>query len=303
MQIAPEFLNVTFLQVMECFVIYSILGWLVESAYMSICEKKLTNRGFGLGPFCPIYGVGASVGAILLSPFRASIPLLYIVSAVSATIFEYLVGRLMQLSLGDFWWDYTEKPFNYKGIICLESTLAWGMYGIIVVKFLHPYVLHRTLEIPRQSGMVFSLAILLVYFFDFSFHVLLALHIDAAERAHERTVGAMEYAKERTVEAASVMREKTTGAMEHARERTVEAASVMREKTTGAMEHARERTVEAASAMREKTSGAVEKAREKTAEAATAMREKTSEAVGRQRRAVSRRRQAVLNWYRDHRWR
>ncbi|MFR6329762.1 MAG: putative ABC transporter permease [Eisenbergiella sp.] len=44
------------------FCIYSVLGWLVESIYMSICNHRLTNRGFAKGPFCPIYGFGALVG-------------------------------------------------------------------------------------------------------------------------------------------------------------------------------------------------------------------------------------------------
>lgn len=109
------------------FCIYSVLGWLVESIYMSICNHRLTNRGFAKGPFCPIYGFGALVGYFLLRPFAGNPVLLYLTGAFIATVFEYLVGRAMLRIFGEVWWDYREKPFNYQGIVCLESTIAWGI--------------------------------------------------------------------------------------------------------------------------------------------------------------------------------
>lgn len=118
------FCGVSAEHIIECFVFYSMLGWAVESLYMSICNRKLTNRGFGVGPFCPIYGFGAVFGYFLLRPLASHPVLLYLTAAVSATAFEYLVAILMQKVLHQVWWDYNEKPFNYKGLICLESTLA-----------------------------------------------------------------------------------------------------------------------------------------------------------------------------------
>gem|GEM_PF-413679 len=266
---------------------------------MSICARTLTNRGCCFGPFCPIYGFGATIGALVLSPFRHSIPLLYTVSAVSATVFELLVGRLMQFCLGDFWWDYTKKPFNYQGIICLESTLGWGLYGIIVVKFLHPYVLLHTLLFPRRLGLILSIVALSLYFFDFTYHVLLALHVDAAERAHERTLVAVETAKERTALVYESARERTASAYESARERTANAYESARERTASAYESARERTAMAVEYARGKTGDVMEKAREKTSGAI----EKTTDVYASAKDKVNEKRQAVLNWYRKHRWR
>ena len=120
------FCGVSAEHIIECFVFYSMLGWAVESLYMSICNRKLTNRGFGVGPFCPIYGFGAVFGYFLLRPLASHPVLLYLTAAVSATAFEYLVAILMQKVLHQVWWDYNEKPFNYKGLICLESTLRLG---------------------------------------------------------------------------------------------------------------------------------------------------------------------------------
>ncbi len=125
----------------SAFIIYSMMGWLVESIYMSFCNKRITNRGFGRGPFCPIYGFGGVLGYLILHPLSNHLLGLYLAGAVLATIFEYLVGRLMLKVFGEVWWDYTEKPCNYQGIICLESTIAWGFYAIIIITFLHSRIL------------------------------------------------------------------------------------------------------------------------------------------------------------------
>ena len=79
----------------SAFIIYSMLGWLVESIYMSFCNKKLTNRGFAKSPFCPIYGFGAVIGYLVLCPLQKNLFQLYLTGAVMATVFEFLVGKLM----------------------------------------------------------------------------------------------------------------------------------------------------------------------------------------------------------------
>ena len=121
---AKEIMGFELYYLVGAFVIYSMLGWLVESIYMSFCNKKITNRGFAKGPFCPIYGFGAVLGYLILSPLRDNVVQLYLAGAFLATAFEYLVGIAMIHFLGELWWDYNKKPFNYKGIICLESTIA-----------------------------------------------------------------------------------------------------------------------------------------------------------------------------------
>lgn len=168
-------------QIVFCFVVYSMGGWLVESIYMSICNKKLTNRGFGFLPFCPIYGFGATICYYMMQPFVKSPWAIYLIGAVSATVFEYLVGMLMQRLFGEIWWDYNEKPFNYKGVICLESTLAWGVYALIVVYFLHVRVLGLAQMTGRYWGILFLRTVLLLYSVDFIYHLLKALGVNVAK--------------------------------------------------------------------------------------------------------------------------
>lgn len=160
------------------FVIYSILGWVVESIYMSFCNRKLTNRGFAKGPFCPIYGFGAVIGYLILSPLRDHIFVLYLASSLLATGFEFLAGKLMIGLLGDLWWDYSEKPFNYKGILCLESSLAWGVYGLIVVCFLHGKIMNFIDCIRPGMGIFLIVGILLIAVVDYVIQLRNVFHVN-----------------------------------------------------------------------------------------------------------------------------
>lgn len=149
------------------FIIYSMLGWLVESVYMSFCNKKLTNRGFGRGPFCPIYGFGGVVGYLILSPLSGHYIQLYFVGALLATTFEYLVGRLMLKIFGEVWWDYNEKPCNFQGIICLESTVAWGFYAIIIIMFLHNRIINFIDHYDSVRGVGLCKLVLFIVTIDY----------------------------------------------------------------------------------------------------------------------------------------
>lgn len=151
----------------SAFIIYSVLGWLVESIYMSFCNRKITNRGFGKGPFCPIYGFGGVVGYLILHPLSGKYIRLYLVGALLATLFEYLVGRLMLKIFGEVWWDYNDKPCNYQGIICLESTVAWGFYAIIIIMFLHGRILNFIDRYDVQFGVRACEVILLLVTVDY----------------------------------------------------------------------------------------------------------------------------------------
>ena len=149
------------------FLTYGMLGWLVESIYMSFCNKKLTNRGFGRGPFCPIYGVGALTVFFLLRPYSENRVLLFFMGSFFATILEYLTALLMQKVFGEVWWDYNEKPFNYKGIICLESSIAWGFYTLFLVMFLQNTVEGIVALIPLYVGRVAGSVLITVFGMDF----------------------------------------------------------------------------------------------------------------------------------------
>ena len=153
--------------IVQWFLIYSMLGWLVESIYMSVCNRKLTNRGFMRGPMCPIYGVGALTVYFLLRPVCHNIFLLYFSGALVSTFLEYVTAKIMLRIFGEVWWDYSQKPFNYKGILCLESTIAWGFYTLGLFLFLHKGVEYIVNSYSFQTGTRLGSVLILIFSVDF----------------------------------------------------------------------------------------------------------------------------------------
>ena len=149
---------------------------------MSFCNKKLTNRGFGRGPFCPIYGFGGVLGYLILHPLSKNLIGLYLAGAILATAFEYLVGRVMLKIFGEVWWDYNEKPCNYQGIICLESTVAWGFYAIIIITFLHGKILSVIDRFDMGQGVIACKLILFLVLIDYTIKLMNIFHISLKEK-------------------------------------------------------------------------------------------------------------------------
>ena len=120
------------------FIIYSFLGWFMEVIWTLITDKKLVNRGFLIGPYCPIYGVGCLLLIILLDKFKSSIFLLFFMSIIVCSILEYSTSYIMEKLFKARWWDYSDRKFNLNGRICVDTMIPFGVLGVLVVYFLNP---------------------------------------------------------------------------------------------------------------------------------------------------------------------
>ncbi|NLL80022.1 MAG: hypothetical protein GX234_09585 [Clostridiales bacterium] len=153
------------------FYFYCFFGWCFESTYVSIRKKKLVNRGFMRGPFLPLYGSGAIMMLVVSMPFQGNMLLIYVAGCIGATALEYVTGVVMEALFKVRYWDYSNQKFNYKGHICLSSTIAWGFLTILMTEVVHKAVEQFVLGIPAEilSGLVFGLTILIVVDFTLSF--------------------------------------------------------------------------------------------------------------------------------------
>ena len=122
------------------FLIYSILGWVMESVFRSVMEKRIINTGFLKGPICPIYGFGAIIMITILKNLENNIILLFIISLIILTIWEYIVGVLLEKIFHTKYWDYSDHKINFQGRICLSNSIYWGILGVVFVKFIHPFI-------------------------------------------------------------------------------------------------------------------------------------------------------------------
>ena len=131
----------TFFQLLTYFVIYSFLGWILESIVRTICERRIINTGFLIGPFCPIYGFGAIIMILFLDRFKNNIFLLFFISIIILTLWEYIVGVLLEKLFHTKYWDYSDHKCNYKGRICLTNSIAWGVLGVLFINYIHPFMI------------------------------------------------------------------------------------------------------------------------------------------------------------------
>lgn len=184
-------------EVVMWFLTYSMMGWLVESIYMSFCNHKITNRGFAKGPFCPIYGFGALTVFFILRPYSDNSILLFFLGSFLATTLEFLTALVMKRIFGEIWWDYHEKPFNYRGIICLESSIAWGFYTLFLFMFLQNIVAAFVAMIPVRAGRVIGNLILIGYIMDFSATIYRQKKENLRESMDEEQIQQIEQARDK----------------------------------------------------------------------------------------------------------
>ena len=132
------------------FFIYCFIGWCFESTYVSIKSRRLVNRGFLRGPFLPIYGFGA-------------------ITILLATLLEYVTGAIMESVFSMKYWDYSNQRFNIKGYICLSSSIAWGVFSVLLVKVVHVPVVRIVGNMNKTLLGVILLVVAAVTAVDFVF--------------------------------------------------------------------------------------------------------------------------------------
>lgn len=122
---------------------YCFLGWIWESFFVS--AKKLwktrtwefVNRGFLHGPLIPIYGFAAIAILQTSLPVRENAAAVYVIGALTATVFELVTGSVMERVFKVKYWDYSKLPLNYHGNICLFISLFWGFFAVLLVRVVH----------------------------------------------------------------------------------------------------------------------------------------------------------------------
>ena len=142
------------------FWLYSFLGWLMETILVSLQSKKFINRGFFMGPYCPIYGTGG-VLLLVLSPYKDSPFLVFILSIVICSIIEYLTSYILEMIYKVRWWDYSNRMFNLNGRVCLFNSICFGLLGMLMVSYLNPVFLNLITSLSDTILTIIALIILI----------------------------------------------------------------------------------------------------------------------------------------------
>lgn len=131
------------------FISYAFLGWCMEVTCKFIQHKKFINRGFLIGPYCPIYGWGALAITILLKRYMEDPLVLFVMSTLICSIIEYLTSYFMEKKYHARWWDYSNKKFNINGRICLETLIPFGILGVAIMYGTNPILFKLYNQIPQ----------------------------------------------------------------------------------------------------------------------------------------------------------
>lgn len=144
----------TIYELLLLFLIYSFLGWCAEVSFVAVTSGKVVNRGFLEGPVCPIYGVGMLAVLLLLGPESDNLAVLFVLGMLLCSLVELIGGWILERVFHTRWWDYSDKPFNLGGYICLEMSLLWGLAVTFVVRLVHPLLMRLILWLPVTLGWV-----------------------------------------------------------------------------------------------------------------------------------------------------
>lgn len=151
------------------FLIYSILGWCAEMIYCAICQRKIVDRGFLYGPYCPIYGIGSLIVLHLLYSYSYNPFIIFFTSMFFTTLLEYITSFILEKLFNAKWWDYSEHKFNINGRICLLNSVEFALLSLLLIYILHPTIELYTSKIPIDILQQLTIILFFVLTIDFVF--------------------------------------------------------------------------------------------------------------------------------------
>lgn len=148
------------------FIIYSVLGWIMEVTCKLIQYKRFINRGFLIGPYCPIYGCGGILITLLLNRYISDPFVLFVMAILLCGTLEYLTSWFMEKAFKARWWDYSQRKFNLNGRVCLGTIIPFGILGLFISYISNPFLLGKIYQIPEIWLNIISGTILVIFIID-----------------------------------------------------------------------------------------------------------------------------------------
>lgn len=163
-------MGISIWRILAYFIIYSVLGYIIETLYGIITKGVWESRqSFLYGPFCGIYGLGAVVMIVFLHKYQKKYNALFIGGFIVGSITEYIVSLFGEMVLGVKWWDYSGMPLNLNGRICVYFSIFWGFLGMYLIASLNPkidrlinWIKSKFKSLKALKGITITIIILLL---------------------------------------------------------------------------------------------------------------------------------------------
>ncbi|GAA0070842.1 putative ABC transporter permease [Clostridium sardiniense] len=159
------------------FTIYSFLGWVAETIYCFIIDKKFTYRGFLYGPVCPIYGFGGVIVIKFLHGIGNNPIKVFLGGMILASVLEYITSYVLEKLFHMKWWDYSTYKFNINGRVCLKNSIFFGLLALFIVEILEPMLRDSVSSIPSSIIYPVSTIIIIIFIIDLTFTVAHLIHL------------------------------------------------------------------------------------------------------------------------------
>ncbi len=286
-----------FYELVWIFIIYAFIGWCAEVAYAALNTGKFVNRGFLNGPYCPIYGCGVVIVVGALTPLKENLFILFTGSFLLTSVLEYITGLILEQMFHNRWWDYTDKPFNIKGYVCLKFSVYWGLACTFIMDILHPMIYRVITIIPYTPGVILLVVFFGVFMVDLCITVSTILKFnrrlkmmdeiaaqihkisdEIGENIYENVIEAMEVSANIQEEHAEII-DKITSSANETKERWNEKAEETKAKINESVEQTKERWSESTETAKARINESVEQTKEKWNEKAEETKAKINESV------------------------
>lgn len=186
------------------FISYAFLGWCMEVGCKYVQFGKFINRGFLIGPYCPIYGWGAIAITILLKRYTYDPLVLFIMSTLVCSIIEYFTSYFMEKKYHARWWDYSNKKFNINGRICLETLIPFGILGLFIMYVTNPILFNMYKSMSEIALHVTSITLFIIFIVDniISSNIISSVNVEGSKLVKDNT-------EEITEKVKQILREKS----------------------------------------------------------------------------------------------
>lgn len=193
------------------FFVYAFAGWILESigGIFNPKVKKFVNRGFMIGPYCPVYGVGVVLVSLLLKKYVNDIPALFCLSILICGTIEYSTGYMMEKLFNARWWDYSKNKFNINGRVCLETLLPFGIAATFIINKINPVLIENFEKLPNVALNIIVGILSIAFIIDFiiSFRIILSFKGEINSKK-DNTEEIVEKVKDKTEELGELVKDK-----------------------------------------------------------------------------------------------
>ena len=148
------------------FLIIAICGWMMEVTLQLIQKHKFADRGFLIGPYCPIYGCGALLITLCLTGLKEHPVGLFSTAILVCGVLEYATSYIMEKLFHARWWDYSDCKFNINGRVCIETIIPFGILGVLLIYIVNPFVFDNLAKVPGNILNVVAIAMAVLFIAD-----------------------------------------------------------------------------------------------------------------------------------------